>query len=72
MKRFILFAGDCYYPGGGAADFIGDFHNLIDAQIFPLNHNWSHILDTETGEVIELHAENDGLWTTKPIKEWQF
>ena len=71
MKQFVLFAGDCYYPGGGVSDFIGDFHNLIDAQIFPLRSvDWAHILNTETGEVIEFD-DHKGQWVTMAIKEWQ-
>ncbi len=69
MKQFILFAGDCYYPGGGMADYIGDFHNLIDAQIYQRpTCDWWHILDTETGLVHEMNRE--GEWVAKPFKEW--
>jgi putative alpha-1,2-mannosidase len=64
-----LFAGECYYPGGGASDYIADFHNLIDAQIYTCRHvDWSHILDTETGEIHE--TDNKGEWVVKPLKEW--
>lgn len=31
MKRFLLFGGDNYYPGGGWGDFIDHFDNASDA-----------------------------------------
>lgn len=31
MKKFILFAGDCYYPGGGTYDFVGMFKTKKEA-----------------------------------------
>ena len=66
MKRFILFAGDCYYPGGGAADFIDDYESLDDAKQCQVGCDWLHILDIHTGEVHETHC---GEWTIKPIRE---
>lgn len=32
MKRFLLFAYDCYYPYGGWADFQSDHDTLEEAQ----------------------------------------
>lgn len=71
MKRYFVFAGDCYYPGGGVSDFIADFYLIEEAKTHVCNHtDWSHILDTETGVVHE--TDRDGKWVSKPIKEWQF
>jgi len=54
MKRFLLFAGDFYYPSGGMDDFKDSFNILEDAVIFANNEGWDwiHILDIEKGEVI--------------------
>ena len=57
MKRFLLFAGDVYYPSGGFGDFIGDFQTPDDAKDKLLKwietegdpkYLWAHIYDTET------------------------
>ena len=57
MKRFLLFAGDVYYPSGGFGDFVGDFEapeeardklvKWIEAEGDP-GYSWAHIYDTET------------------------
>ena len=31
MKRYLLFAGDQYYPSGGWNDFKNSFHSLKEA-----------------------------------------
>lgn len=56
MKRFLLFSGDIYYPGGGWNDFQGDFDTLNEAtdKAIELKRDWDQIVDTETKEVIEL------------------
>ena len=50
MKRFLLFAGDEYYPLGGWHDFKGDFETLEDAQTWflkvVLRYDWAHVYDT--------------------------
>ena len=51
-KRYIVFAGDCYYPGGGMGDFILDTDDLDEAKKAITGHDWGHILDTETRETI--------------------
>jgi hypothetical protein len=66
VKRFILFAGDFYYPGGGAADFISEYDHLMDAKT-QIRGDWSHILDTQTGTV---HETQNGEWTAKLIREF--
>lgn len=59
MKRFLVFAGDCYYPEGGMNDFQGDFDTLEEARSFESkikekfesdwgDFNWTRIWDSET------------------------
>ncbi len=55
MKRYLLFAGDTYYPSGGWQDFIGSFDTKegADAQgriELSNGHNWYHVIDAQTGE----------------------
>jgi len=62
MKRFLVFAGDAYYPEGGMYDFQHDFDTLEDARSFEAkiieefksiwkdswkNFKWSAIWDSE-------------------------
>jgi len=53
MKRFMLFMGATYYPGGGWDDFAGWFDTYKEA----VDHfkekqtaEWFHVIDTNTGE----------------------
>ncbi len=64
MKRFLVFAGDCYYPEGGMNDFQEDFDTLEEARSFEAkikkklesdwgdlnwhDFNWTRIWDSET------------------------
>jgi len=63
MKRFLVFAGDAYYPYGGMDDFQEDFDTLEEARSFEAkiiekfkstwkdswkNFKWSAIWDLET------------------------
>ncbi len=63
MKRFLVFAGDAYYPEGGMYDFQEDFDTLEEARSFEekikekfkllwkdswKNFKWSAIWDSET------------------------
>lgn len=55
MRRFLLFAGDNYYPGGGWSDFIGDYDNTEKA-FAALKRNqrdWYQVIDTTTMEEVE-------------------
>jgi hypothetical protein len=67
MKRFLLFAGELYYPCGGWRDFIDSFDTLAEAEakadkllkIPPGNPNddaedyidWYEIVDTSQMQV---------------------
>ena len=59
--RFLLFAGEAYYPDGGAEDYIGGYSSIIDAVHEGLDlvsaesgahryAEWWNVLDTTTGD----------------------
>lgn len=62
MKRFLLFAGPCFYPHGGWDDFRGDFDSMAVA----LEHYaafakgaegdevWGHVMDLRECKKIDL------------------
>jgi hypothetical protein len=65
VKRYLLFAGGCYYPEGGWGDYRGDFDSLGDAHSaavrvcrkgydkFDWNTSfWWHVVDAETRELV--------------------
>lgn len=71
-KRFLVFAGEYYYPNEGWRDFRGDFDTIEEA-----NHeaarlaldpdslrgrtilDWSQVVDLETGEARHFHRRDD-------------
>jgi hypothetical protein len=52
VRRYLLFAGEHYYPQGGAEDLVGDFDTLEEAWgAAPyIGNQWRQVLDLETGE----------------------
>lgn len=48
MKRYLLFAGDNYYPEGGWHDLKLESDDLESLKLFAetKNWNWMHIADT--------------------------
>lgn len=60
MKRYLLFAGDKFYPNGGMGDFVMDFNNKSDAldlikrlkNDFGVWFDWFHIYDAEKMETV--------------------
>lgn len=64
MKRYLLFVGSDYYPGGGAGDLLADFDTFSEAfmlgddYVNDDSHRWAHILDTQTGEVEDVEDVN--------------
>jgi hypothetical protein len=63
MKRFLLFAGDKYYPSGGWHDFIGAFDSVEEAGAHARKTNdefnytcfgWYHVVDSETREKVQV------------------
>jgi len=54
MRRYGLFMGLDYYPEGGWLDFKGSFSSVAAAlSISRQNYNWWHIVDLETGKIIQ-------------------
>ena len=57
MKRFLLFAGDNYYPAGGMEDFKGDFDTVDEALekmiIIKLRCDWFHIYNWQERKIIQ-------------------
>jgi hypothetical protein len=55
MKRYLLFAGDYYYPCGGMNDFIKSFDTANDAfeHALSLKVDWCHMLDSQTGSFVD-------------------
>ena len=56
MKRFLVFAGDNWYPFGGWKDFKESFDTLHEAQNYLMDsssYDWYHIVDSSTGEIVE-------------------
>jgi hypothetical protein len=54
MKRFLAFAGDSYYPEGGAKDFVGAFDTELDARLAGVEtpKDWCHVFDLETKTIV--------------------
>ena len=55
---FLLFAGDDYYPAGGAEDFQGAYESVEAAQtahnpdVFYYKGGWANILDLNTLSIV--------------------
>jgi hypothetical protein len=56
MKRYLLFAGDDYYPQKAWYEFRGSFDTIEEAKgisnYYAKYFDWWQIVDTETEEVI--------------------
>ncbi len=53
MKRYLLFAGDKYYPMGGMNDFVKDFDTITELEAATKGYSndsfeWFHAYDTKT------------------------
>jgi hypothetical protein len=66
MKRFLVFAGDFYYPSGGWGDFQGDFDSIDEAKDKLLkihkDWEWSQVIDSETKKEV---VEGSNTWDKK-------
>lgn len=63
MKRFLVFAGDDYYPTGGWDDFVGDCDTLAEATalVEKRHRDWAHCADLEGGPV-RYYRHDKGCW----------
>lgn len=56
MGRYLLFAGDTYYPSGGWNDFVGHFSTAVAALAYletvSTKYDWAHIVDSRNGSVV--------------------
>jgi hypothetical protein len=61
MKRYLVFAGQEYYPLGGWKDLIQDFDIIEEAREFLANFfdvdentpvQWQQIVDTTSGQMV--------------------
>lgn len=57
MGRYLLFAGDRYYPSGGWRDFKMAFASVALAKAAALgfsdDYDWWQIVDKETHQIVE-------------------
>lgn len=64
MKRFLLFAGDQYYPSGGWQDFKKSFDTVLEAVKAAAGNtkdtdlrsgtwDWWQVVDLETGKMVD-------------------
>ncbi len=58
MQRFLVFAGDAYYPSGGWKDFVGSYDSAdralgIAEGIARETFKWAHVFDTETQKILQ-------------------
>lgn len=66
--KYLLFAGDTYYPSGGWDDFVGAFDSIDAAKagVDP-KCGWAQVVDMNTlNEVAAL-----GYWGHRGSKEWR-
>ena len=54
MKRYLLFSGDNYYPGGGWNDFKGAFNTVEEAVQHgdKLGYDWYQVVHLTTLEIV--------------------
>jgi hypothetical protein len=59
MKRYLLFAGEIYYPIGGWDDLKGSFETIDEAKAaasgdppHKYEFDWWHVIDAVTGEKV--------------------
>tara|TARA_Y100000389_G_scaffold171943_1_gene179957 strand:+ start:371 stop:553 length:183 start_codon:yes stop_codon:yes gene_type:complete len=59
---YIIYAGDKYYPKGGANDIVGyyDSYDLTLKKYRQIvdNYDWIQILDIETKEILKHYYKN--------------
>ena len=81
-KKYAIFEGRRYYPGGGWSDFLTTIEDLSDLRIFLPEYGkiytaggWYHVVNLEEGKVIAAGEYNDsaGKWEERDYyvdKDW--
>ena len=70
---FLLFAGNDYYPDGGAHDFQGAFDSVEKAKLahdpdeFQYDGGWANIFDTDSLSISMRFSR--GVWKTEPFSD---
>lgn len=55
---YLIFAGDVYYPAGGANDYMGHVEGFAEAMKLAEQHvevakrDWAHVFDLETRLIV--------------------
>lgn len=52
-KKYMLFAGDHYYPIGGWNDFVDSFDSIEDAIERGARRDWYHIVDSNNFQTVK-------------------
>lgn len=72
MSKYLLFAGDDYYPKGGAYDLVKSYSSVEEAinahtpNKYQYDGGWANILDKDTLKIVK-HFKR-GLWSNKEIE----
>lgn len=59
MKRYLLFCGYTYYPGGGWEDFVGTYDTVRECilALIDTHSDWYQIVDSQI--MREIRIENE-------------
>lgn len=86
LERYLVFAGDTYYPAGGWGDYHSSHETMLEAQEVAkqANCDWWHVVDTETNRVVSQPApeytkkvyggidrSRESVWRTKTASDWE-
>lgn len=54
MKAYLMFSGLDYYPGGGIADYDGDFDSIDEAvkHFEDMRHDWYQIVQSNDMSIV--------------------
>lgn len=65
--RYLVFAGDDYYPVGGAKDFIRAFDDPSAAALgMPRNRDWAHVAELSRHGLVVIAELRDGNLSVYP------
>lgn len=65
MDKYLLFAGEYYYPGGGWNDLVNSFPTMeavavaIDGLFNDIFTDWFHVVDRDTGKIVFISIDLD-------------